>query len=164
MPIETIKRKITGGGGAEHEIVVNQFHAVKGFALKARLYKMVLPVIGELVGGVDMAEASKGNQDAMAGIDIQAILPKALLRISETVEVKKFISLVMDLLSETWLDGKELNEKNFDDIFVADYSLIYKIVYAVVDINNFFDLGDIGSQLKDSLSKKTPVSPEKLTA
>lgn len=156
MDVETIKREIDG-----HEVEVTQFFAVRGFKIKQRVYKLILPVLGEFIGGAKGDIKEKDFLDA--DIDMQAVFPKAIAKVAETVDVKQFFELLIDLFASTFVNGKQLDEKYFNKLFVGKYNLVYKIAYAVVDINNFFDLGGIGSQLRDKLRKKTPVSPEKST-
>jgi len=168
MPIEKVTRTIIGANKTKYELAINQFHAFRGFAIKTRLERMLLPVLGQVVGGADLiqlfkdaANKKKSNEEFLENLDLGVMIPKALSKLVETVDENKLQKFLLDLFSTTWIDDKELNQKVFDEVFVGNYNLIYKVAYAVVDINNFFDFGDIGAQLTELAEKsQTPVSPE----
>jgi len=157
MPVQTIEKLVDG-----HTVTITQFFAIRGIQLKARLWRLVLPVLGELVGGVDKGtDLSKLSLDS--NVDINAVFPKALSKLSETVSEKTLLDLLLDLFASTRLDGRELNRSNFDEIFIGDYMLVYKIAWAVVDANNFFGKGGIGNilqKVQDQKSNNRPVPPK----
>ena len=152
MPINTVEKVIDG-----HEIKINQFHAIRGFKMKARLMKLILPVLSPLLGGLDL---KKGKDLLDGNIDIQSALPKAIVALSENLDEDIFFNLLIDLFSATFVDSRELNKKSFDELFIGDYFLVYKIAYEVIMANGFFGKGGIGTILGSVTENETEVSPK----
>lgn len=139
MPLKTIEKTI-----GSHDVKITQFAAIRGFKLKARLAKILLPVLSPLAGNID---AIALGRDALANMDLSETLPKALMSLAETIDEEKLLKLIQDLLSEVRLDGIEVL-KNFNEVFAANYNLMYQLVFEVVVANNFFDLSGIGTLLE----------------
>ena len=153
MPVQSINKTIDG-----HDVKIVQFYAIRGIKLKAKVFKLLLPVLSPLIGAADV---SKGNvKDAMVDglIDLQKVLPAAIQKLAETLQPEEFFRLIIELLSSTFVDGQEVSEQRFDDLFIANYMFAYKLVYEVILANNFFALDAIGSL---SLSSPTAVASPK---
>ena len=140
MPIKSFDYTVDG-----HKVKVQQFLAGTGFPIKARLYKLALPVLSSVVG--------KGEGDEMS---LSLNLPAAVAKLAEAIDPQTFLPLLRDLLSWTFVDDKELTEDNFNDIFAGNYFLCYKIVAKVIEANGFFAIGDIGSLLKGAAASMSP--------
>ena len=148
MPIKTIEKTVDG-----HNVKIVQFNGVRGFRLKVRLFKLLLPILGtlfksDLLKGLQEGKDTKeGLLEEFMGSDLSKVLPSILQKAAETIEEETFFRLVMDLLSGTFIDNRELNEDFFGEIFAANYFLVYKILTEVIKANNFFGNGDIGKML-----------------
>ena len=152
MPIKTIERTIDG-----HAVKIIQFRALKGLKIKARLVKFILPALGPIIGQSDMQTIDK---DSLKGVNISSVAPKLFSSLSESLNPEVFSSLLLSLLSETFVDGQMIDDKTFDDMFIANYSLAYILAYEVVMANNFFDFGAIGNLLGDQGQVETQETPE----
>lgn len=154
MPVKSIEKVLDG-----HEIKIVQFHAVRGFKVKARLFKLILPILSPLIGSVDIKNIN-ASSIIDKDIDLQKVLPQAFSSLSESIDEETLFKLLLDLLQSTWVDGKEVNEQRFNELFIANYTLAYKLAYEVVMANHFFDFGGITNLLKTQAEeKKQP--PEK---
>lgn len=148
MPVKAIEKTIN-----EKEIKIVQFHAVAGLRIKARLFKFMLPIIGEFIGKLDaksltasaLTGAVNTDQDALAHVDLQKLVPLAFTKLSESLEPDDFVNLLLKLLSNVWVDKQQITEEHFDELFIANYMFAYKLAYEVVMANGFFDLGGIGN-------------------
>jgi len=155
MPLRHIDKTIAG-----LDIKIEQFPATKGVVLKARLYKMVLPVLGPLMKALKITKKSDGGINIDGDFNLSEVLPAAFSTLAETVDPDKLFALIMDLLNRTYLNNKALNEESlFNETFSGNYNTMYKVVYEVVMFNNFFDFGDIGI-LSEEAPKQNPVSSD----
>lgn len=145
MSVEVIEKHIDG-----HDIMITQFHAIRGIKIKARLYKLLLPVVSPLLGSLDLKDAALSLE---SNLDFSKVLPQAFVSLSETLDENVFIKLLLDLLQGVRVDGKEVNEQAFDQLFIANYNLAYKLAYEVVMANHFFDFGGILNLLPTQAEK-----------
>jgi hypothetical protein len=139
MPVQTIETQVDG-----HQLQIVQFPAGRGIKLQARVGKLILPVLGSILG-----ESFKGGnisgKDLKGLLDANVDVSKALSVLAESVDEDRLYQLVLDLLSSTKVDGSDfVTAKIFDEIFTANYTLAYKVAFAVVKANGFFDLSGIG--------------------
>ena len=142
MPIETRELTIDNC-----EVKIVQFKAGRGFKIKARLVKLLLPVLSSLVPAV-VSFIKTGRADAgIDSVNIDKELPEAIKTLSTTLEPDQFFRLVLDVLSGTFINGQMVDERFFDDFFVGNYSMIYRLMFEVIKVNNFFDLGGFGISL-----------------
>jgi hypothetical protein len=156
MPVKSIEKVVD-----EHEIKIVQFHAIMGFKVKARLLKLILPVLSPALGSIDLTSANLSSM-MEKDIKIDEMLPKALLGLAEVIDAEVLSKLLLDLLQSTWVDGKQINKDTFNELFIANYNLAYKLAYEVIIANNFFEIGGIGNLLKAQAEKKTvPPQPQK---
>jgi len=162
VPVQTIEKTIDG-----HAVKIVQFHAVRGFKLKARLVKFLLPVVaplaGEALGSLSSKNLAEKASILEQNIDLEKALPQAFSSLAETLDENTFLRLMLDLLAGSFVDGQSVDEKFFNDFFIGNYMLAYKIAIAVVTANSFFDFGDIGSLLqpKETVVDESLMSPEK---
>ena len=153
MPVQAIEKTID-----KHNVKIVQFYAIKGIKVKARLFKLLLPVISPFTKAVNLKDANIASL-ANLNMDLQKIIPEAFQKLAETLDPDNFLNLVLDLLSEVWLDNKQIDRNTFNDMFVANYSLAYKLCVEVIKENHFFELGGIGNLLVPE--QMTPAPPEK---
>ena len=129
MPVSTIKVDVDG-----HKVEVTQFMAVRGIKLKARLYKLALPVIA-----VVFKDAGKVKDVMEATLDLPVLIQTA----ASSLDPDVFFQLLLDLLSSTTVDGQGVDQHRFDDLFVGNYFFAYKIAAEVIKANGFFEIGSI---------------------
>jgi hypothetical protein len=145
MPVQTIEKEVNG-----HAVKIVQFHAVRGFKIKAKLFKLVLPVLSSVVNPKDL----NSTKDIM-NADINLV--RAFETLATVINEESLFTLLLELLSGVFVDGINIDQKKFDELFIADYSFAYKLAYEVIKANNFFDFGDIGNLMKKF---QMPVSPK----
>lgn len=139
MSVKT--REITIDG---HEVKVVQFNGVRGFKLKTRLYKVLLPVLGPMLPAITQVVRSGKSKVSVMDFDVDELLPDALQKLAEQLDEDKFLQLALDLLSNTFIKDKVIDEAHFDQLFIGNYFLVYKLIAQVIKANGFFDLGAIG--------------------
>jgi hypothetical protein len=144
MPVKTIEKVIDG-----HTIKIVQFHAVRGFKIKARLYKLILPVLSSLIDVKDL-------KSAKTLLDMNINLSSGFSTLTAAMDEEKLFSLLIDLLSGAFIDNQMIDEKVFNETFIGNYNLAYKIAYEVIQANSFFDFGGIGSLMTEKLSQISP--------
>jgi hypothetical protein len=136
-----------------HAIQVVQFAGVRGLTIKARLYKLLLPAVGALLGGNAQA-APPQSLSMLQEMDLEA----AFMRLAESVEPESFTKFMLDLLSSTFIDGRMIDEACFNDVFAGNYMLAYKIAIEAIKANGFFDFGAIGPLLQKIGPMGQPIS------
>lgn len=139
MPVKTRETNIDG-----LEVKIVQFNGVRGFKLKTRLYKILLPILGPMLPAITQAARSGKKNFAVMDFDVDELLPGALQSLSEQLNEEAFLKLALDLLSNTFIKDKVIDEVYFDDLFIGNYFLVYKLIAQVIKANGFFDLGAIG--------------------
>lgn len=142
MPVKEIRKTI-----GDHEVRITQFHAIRGFKMKSRLLKLILPVLAPIAGTTAEKMASKNVVEQVSlldqNIDLEVAIPKAFSSLSDSLDEEVFFRLMVDLLSETWVDRKQITEQHFNELFIGNYMLAYKLAFEVIKANNFFDFGSI---------------------
>jgi len=146
MPAQTIEKVVD-----DHRIKIVQFHAVRGFKIKAKLYKVVLPVLASLVDTKDIKNI-KGIMEKEINV------AKAAETLGSVMEPEQLLSLLLDLLSGTFVDDVMIDQKKFDDLFIGNYQFAYKLAYEAILANGFFDFGGIGNLVKSQLTQSSPVN------
>ncbi|MCK4522417.1 MAG: hypothetical protein KAU20_07630 [Nanoarchaeota archaeon] len=150
MAIETKDREIEG-----HKYMVTQFPARIGLGLKTRLSKLVIPVLIPLIGsegkGVTLSNITETDIDP-------SLISKAVEIIISQLDSVEIVDLVMKLMNGVRRDGVEITAEVFDTEFAGEYITLYKVLFFVIQTNNFFGKGGIGqlvSQAKN-LTESTP--------
>ena len=147
MPVQTTELQIDGCN-----VKITQFQAVRGFKLQIRLAKLLLPVFGTLFGG-EVKGVSKVTAKDIVNSDMD--LSKALSVLAESLDEETLLNLMLDLLAATIVDGKGVDRKTFEELFVGNYIFVYKLAVEVIKANRFFEMGDIGNLLQTS----DPINP-----
>lgn len=115
-------------------VKVNQFPASYGWRVFCRLSRGVIPAIAAIAGSVKDWKT----------IDIQGDgLAKAAEYIVTEMEPEKSEALIKDLLSMTFIDGKEA-VKDFDLTFQGEYLLLMKCLAFSIEVNYKSFLGKSG--------------------
>ena len=153
MPVKAIEKVVNG-----RQVQIVQFHAIKGIKIKAKLFKFLLPVISPFISALDINSVNDIATLNSSDLNLQAMIPTAFQKLAETLEPDQFLNLILDLLSEVFIDGSAIDEKKFNDLFIGDYMFAYQLAYEVVMANNFLALSGIGNLLKEN---KMPPQPEK---
>ena len=122
---------------------ITQFLAVKGFKIKARLMKLVLPVLSSMLGDVDLTDPSVLDSDVS---DIMGM--SVFQKLADVIEPEEFVSLFQALLSEVIYNGQPIDFNNF---FAANYDLAYKLAYEVIKVNNFLAISGITNLLSQNV-------------
>lgn len=146
------------------KVTVMQFGGRKGLKYKLRLIKLLGPVVTGLLSDIKTEKGLKVNvKDLLqSNMDLSKI-GKAIEHLLNSADDDKTFELMIDLLSATTIDGRDLSKDVvFDDIFSNNYGLLYKVLFFVLEVNysNLFNLGDIGKLTEEILNQT--VSPENM--
>lgn len=151
MPVRNIEKQIDGVS-----VSVTRFLGIEGFKIKTKLIKLLGPSLGELAGGAAGA-ASILDVDLSSGF-----LARAVNTLCEKLDENDSLNFIMRMLrsSGTRINGQEINDAVFNDIFSGNYVLLYKIVYLIVEENygSFFGEGGIGKALEKARVKTSNTS------
>jgi len=138
--IESKTREIDG-----HQYQVTQFAAMTGLRYAVRLVKIIGPGLGKALGGVDsLAGLMEADlSDAGIGGMVQAL--------TDNLDADGTPRLILDLLSATHRDNKEMTETVFNTVYAGNYGELVKALKFVLEVNygGFFGAlahGDTGSQ------------------
>jgi hypothetical protein len=155
MPIETKDKEIDG-----RAVKVSQFPGRRGLSHLTRLVKIVGPAIGALVGKTSGAVT----------MDTEVSVDGAVRALMEQLDAQGTVDFVMELLSCTRLDGKEIKDAVFDMEFAGNYMLLAHILTYVLEVNysSFFGPNGIGNLVEKvqqvtsakSLTGSTPASEQ----
>lgn len=136
MPVQTIEKVIN-----DHQVKIVQFYGVRGFKIKAKLYKLVLPLLTTVLGS--------------GGLN-QEIDSSKLTGLFNSLDPDHLFTLLLELLSGVFVDGQMVDQKKFDELFIANYKFAYQLAFEVIQANGFFDFGDIGNLVKSQLNQISP--------
>ena len=119
-----------------------QFMGFRGLNLQTTLVRLALP----LFSGIKSFKRDLGNID----IDSGTVINHLLSNITES----KVSQLVKDLIANTTVDNKDLSVKaNFDFMIAGNYTLLFNIIKFVIEKNNFFGEGGIGTMFNQMMEK-----------
>ena len=153
MGIETKSTELTNEKGDSVKIETTQFLSSQGVELQAKIVRMIIPVAGVALGSTN-SNKSILDQD----FDIGKITETLMLNFTE----KKVLGLIMEIISLSRLDGKELGKKEIFDIeFAGDYMLLFNTVKFALEANfgDFFGENGIGKYISKYI-KKIPINLE----
>ncbi len=138
--IETKEKQIDG-----HTYAVTQFPGRRAFKIKTAILLKLGPAL---------AVSLAGAQGSGADLNIASIA-SALEKI--TMSSDEFLDLVLELISQTRRDGKEITPEVFDLEFAGNLQTVYKVAAFVLEANfgNFFGSGGIG-KLTERFRSPTP--------
>ena len=148
MPIENKEREIDGRG-----VAVSHFPGRRGLSILTRLVKLVGPALGALVGTTSQA----------IGLDTKVSVDAAVRALMEQLDAKGTVDFILELLTCTRLDGKEVKDAVFDVEFAGNYMLLAHILSFVLEVNysSFFGPNGIGNLVEkvqqQVTSAKSPV-------
>ncbi len=150
--IETTTRHIDG-----YVFETSQFPARRAFKYQTRLIKILAPLAG-LLGNVKIGDTQKKSKINSHKVnkesDVDSLLDKdidfsKLGDFAISLDEEKTMDFVMELLSTTRIDDKEITESVFDLEFAGRIDLVYKVLIFVLEANykSFFVNGGIGKIL-----------------
>ena len=132
-------------------VKITEFAARRKLVLQIQLVKLVGPAIGAAAGG------SRGSGIMDSKIGPEAI-SNAIQKLADAMEPASFVQLTMALLSDTWVDGKEIKtDAEFNVAFEHSLVFLYKVLGFSLEVNfgDFFGRGGIGG----ILSRFQPAPP-----
>lgn len=152
---DRVKTKIIGN----HEVTVTLFPGKYALKLWIELMKAFGPSISSLSGSILKDKQSDINMsDIMSSeFNVQDVLDGITQALQNfAMESEDFITLVDKLLANTMIDNKEVNDRNFDQFFMTNYNLLFRVLFFVIECN-------YKSFLASWLSSNKPnqVQPEK---
>jgi hypothetical protein len=125
------------------KITTTTFPGRKSLNLKNRLLKVLGEPFAQAAGGIKSFKAAN-----LLHTDLSIFIP-AIEKLCQNIDPEIFNNLVIELLSMTRIDGKEITEEIFDMEFAGNLCLMYKIIFFVMEVNwgDFFGENGIGSTL-----------------
>jgi hypothetical protein len=138
-----------------HEVSITQFYALRGQKIQTKLFKYVLPSLSGLFSA--LKPDTKGKVSLDSNIDLSSAGKEAVNALIQNLKEDELQEFLLELFASMVVDKRPVDAKNFDTLFIGNYTLIYKLAYEVVMANNFFDLGGIGSGLIEKLQIISPV-------
>jgi hypothetical protein len=143
MQASDVKRKKIDG----KDIIVTPFMGFVSLKYQSRLVKMIGPAFGGLA---NKAKALDNSADSI--IDI---VGTALNGLAESIDEDKFSEFMLELHSQTRIDGSEVNTETFNNVYAAHLSTMYKVIAFILEVNYSDFLGDgaFGKLLQKSKQK-----------
>ena len=151
MSLKTYKATIDGCG-----VVTTSFGGRDGVRIGRKLLAVVLPLLEGLDLSSMMPTKSEDSEDSepaqTADLLKLKIDPKLILKmVGQIIADESLDSLLLELVSTTFVDNRDLsNVSNFDDVFADNLGLLFKIVKHVV-VSNFSSI--FGTLLTSSQKK-----------
>lgn len=146
--IETREKTING-----NKIEVTQFPARHALRYKCRLLRIIGPTIGALFENVkNLDEVKFTDQDLNIGAAVKALVDR--------LDESEVLDLIIQLCQSTRFNGKEMNTALIDSEFSGNLTLLYKIIYFILEVNFadfFFEKGGIGMILGSQVMKNNTV-------
>ena len=123
---------------------VTEFPAFTAIKIKARIARLIGPAFGGLLGAVSKLDKGKKASD----MDISALAP-AIELLAATLDPEAFANLCLELMSGTVavIENQKYelaNVDQFNKAFTGRLDLMYKVIYFVLEVNDFFGLSSIG--------------------
>lgn len=106
-----------------NDYYIKAFQGKKAFLIKVKL----MPLISKV-----LAAFSKGDDDTPQEVNLVEVIAKAAESIFTTLEPEKALSLVEEMLSETYKGNMKIN---FDCEFCANQAAIYELLFEVIKLN-----------------------------
>lgn len=126
--------------------MVQEFPALHSVRLAIKLQKTFAPALASAVGLIDFkGMISKKEMPKLAGMQMNfdAMVPTVQALTAE-LDPDTFAKLCLDLLAGTRKEGIELgNQAGFDNAFNGSLSTVFKVLWFVLEVNDFFGLGGI---------------------
>lgn len=167
--IETREREIEG-----KVFMVTQLPARRALKLQGKLIKTFGTTVAQFMllskdEEEDEKKINDGTTHAVSAVDKATIdeikknsVVKMMQLLASSIQVETFEQIASELMMGVRMDGIELNDALIDREFAGNLSLMYQVIWFVLEVNfgDFFAQGGIGSHLSslsppDSNTKKT---------
>jgi hypothetical protein len=124
----------------ECKYTCTQFPARRALKLKTKLIKLIAPSIFTGIG------AAQGPNILDVSLD-SPLLGKAVEMLVSRLDEDDMVRLILEMLSSTRRDGKELTEGHFDMVYAGNFAELFKALFFVLEVNfgSFFQEMGIGS-------------------
>lgn len=138
-----------------HEWKVFPYPGMYGLKIQARLAPF-LTGISEIVQGLLKSSKTKGDL-----LDTDIDIGKLVKAIIENIDGEKTPKLIRDMLYGVRVDGKDAySDKNFDEIFAANYKELYQGLYFVLEVN----FGDVFQMAEGFTNDEEPLAGAQKTS
>lgn len=111
-----------------NDYYIKAFQGKKAFLIKVKLMPLISKVLAAFSKGDDKKEVDSAPQE----VNLVEVIAKAAESIFTTLEPEKALSLVEEMLSETYKGNMKIN---FDCEFCANQAAIYELLFEVIKIN-----------------------------
>lgn len=105
---------------------VVQFPARQALKIKTRLFKLLGPSLTTLVNSLDKGLDSNLDEN---------VLSKAVSLLVNKLDSDEVISLILELLSETYLNKTRINVSKFDQHYAGNFNELYQALFFVLEVN-----------------------------
>ena len=130
-----------------NKYTITQFPGTRSLKIQIKLVKLIGPTVGAFLGS-DSLSLNLNNLDDLMNADISADdISKAIGVFVDQLDADMTTDLIMELLSCTRVNGKEMDENLFTLTFIDNFSELYKVLGEVVKFNysSVFNRGAPGS-------------------
>jgi hypothetical protein len=135
-----------------HKIQVTPFPARRAFKYKVQLVKLFGAPIGKLLSGISTKGEHVDFDLSSGSLAIEMLL--------SNINEDSFYNFALQMMEFSRLDGKECNDQNFDLLFQGELSLVYQIIYFVIQVNYPDFFGKASTIIKKLQNLKTKKSEE----
>jgi hypothetical protein len=116
-----------------NEYTITQFAGTKSLRVQIKLVKLIGPTLGAFLGSDNL---NLSNLDDLMGSDISSeSISKAVGVFVGELDADMTTGLIMELLSETRVNNKEMSEALFTDTFVGNFSELYRVLAEIIKFN-----------------------------
>lgn len=130
------KEVVVTDGEQEHTIKITYFTGTRALALVARVLKKILPIFKAL-GHLDGLKFTNNKLDLSALSIGKDFFPQAIDALLVSMDEKEVVTLILDIMKNTELDGMALNRQEvFDLVFQGKPNLMMQVIKEVF-IENF---------------------------
>lgn len=158
MGIHAVDKMIDG-----HKVNITTFGGVDGVVYKLKLLRLIGPSL------LSMLPETTGNTKNLTNslLKVDVSMKQVSLAINSlftSLDSEGTVQFIQDLVKLVYVDGVPLSSREaFDGTFADDYILLYKILYAVIEVNygKLLAKGNIGSILKN-LKDTQPILPKNM--
>lgn len=121
--IETKEKLIDG-----INYTVTQFAARRALRLKTRLLKLLAP------SAFSAAGSFKGGN--LLDVDLSStVITQAIQALVDRMDADDCVNLILELLSSTRREGKEITEAHFDMVYAGNFGELFKALFFVLEVN-----------------------------
>jgi len=135
------------------------FPGLHGLRLKGRLLKIVGPAVGKAFSGI-----KTGTGKSVMDTDINLeVVGQAIEGLTESLDNENTINLILDLLTQTRINGESITKNTINLKFAGEYSKLYKVLLFVIEANRFFGKWSIGKLFERIENPTIPITPTEST-